>query len=275
MRRLPPGPLATWLRNTPEIEIWPAWLLRARASAQARLLARSVRVLRRKRDGRFLAAVCSGRLVPLVPALEREPGLEAARAALARQAPARGARIGVLPLGRLTQRHATLGLAAEDYQAATGLSPVPEPEWLVLAGRDRWRRPLWLHPHAARAWLRMQAAAAADGIVLQAISGYRSHDYQLGIFARKRARGLDLAAILAVNAAPGFSEHHGGCALDLGTPGDAPAEESFERTAAFAWLCRHAADFGFRMSYPRGNPHGITYEPWHWCWHAPGKGPDR
>jgi D-alanyl-D-alanine carboxypeptidase len=20
------------------------------------------------------------------------------------------------------------------------------------------------------------------------------------------------------------------------------------------------------MSYPRGNPHGIVYEPWHWCW---------
>ena len=20
------------------------------------------------------------------------------------------------------------------------------------------------------------------------------------------------------------------------------------------------------MSYPRDNPHGIVYEPWHWCW---------
>jgi D-alanyl-D-alanine carboxypeptidase len=30
----------------------------------------------------------------------------------------------------------------------------------------------------------------------------------------------------------------------------------------------HAGDHGFRMSYPRGNPHGISYEPWHWRWHG-------
>ena len=97
-----------------------------------------------------------------------------------------------------------------------------------------------------------------------AISGYRSHDYQLGIFERKRARGFALADILAVNAAPGFSEHHSGEALDIGTTGEPPAEASFERTPAFAWLQRHAGGFGFAMSYPRGNPHGIVYEPWHW-----------
>ena len=113
---------------------------------------------------------------------------------------------------------------------------------------------------------RMQAAALAEGIVLDAISGYRSHDYQLGIFERKLARGLDVAAILAVNAAPGFSEHHSGLALDIGTPDAAPAEEAFETTPAFAWLCKHAGDYGFVMSYPRDNPHGIIYEPWHWYW---------
>jgi len=104
--------------------------------------------------------------------------------------------------------------------------------------------------------------------MLDAISGYRSHAYQLGIFQRKLRRGLALNEILAVNAAPGFSEHHSGTALDLGTPGEPPAEDSFEHTRAFAWLSTHAARFGFAMSYPRGNPHGIVYEPWHWCWHG-------
>jgi D-alanyl-D-alanine carboxypeptidase len=113
----------------------------------------------------------------------------------------------------------------------------------------------------------MQRSALADDIVLDAISGYRSHDYQLGIFERKLARGLGVDEILAVNAAPGYSEHHGGLAIDIGTPGEAPAEESFEATPAFGWLRDKAGDFGFRMSYPRGNPHGITYEPWHWRWH--------
>ena len=72
--------------------------------------------------------------------------------------------------------------------------------------------------------------------MLEAISGYRSHDYQLGIFERKLARGQTVQQILTVNAAPGYSEHHSGNALDIGTPGEPPAEESFEATAAFAWL---------------------------------------
>jgi len=105
-----------------------------------------------------------------------------------------------------------------------------------------------------------------DGVVLEAISGYRSHDYQLGIFDRKLARGLAVAEILAVNAAPGYSEHHSGRALDIGAPDEPAAEESFERTPAFAWLRDNAAAHGFVMSYPRDNPHGIVYEPWHWCW---------
>ena len=112
----------------------------------------------------------------------------------------------------------------------------------------------------------MRLHAARDGIALDAISGFRSHAYQLGIFERKLARGQSVPQILQVNAAPGFSEHHSGHALDIGTPGDAPAEETFEATAAFAWLQANAGTHGFHLSYPRDNPHGIVYEPWHWCW---------
>ena len=133
-----------------------------------------------------------------------------------------------------------------------------------FAGFDRYRRPLWLHVAAARAWQHMCEAALRDDVVLEAISGYRSHDYQLGIFERKLARGQSVDEILAVNAAPGYSEHHSGLALDIGAPGEPPAEESFEATSAFAWLTANAGDFGYVMSYPRDNPHGIVYEPWHW-----------
>ena len=112
----------------------------------------------------------------------------------------------------------------------------------------------------------LREAALRDDVLLEAISGYRSHAYQLGIFERKRARGLGVDDILAVNAAPGYSEHHSGRALDIGTPGEPAAEESFEQTAAYTWLAANAPAFGFTMSYPRDNPHGIVYEPWHWCW---------
>ncbi len=258
-------PLDWHLVNSPDVEAWPARLLRARASADARVVAGADWVLRRKRDGRFLAALGAGRLHALVPRLAKEPGLDAALSAL-REPDERAGRPLHLPIGGLVERLHWLGLD-EAYGERTGLALFAEPRRLEFAGFDRYRRVLWLAAPAARAWRRMQGAALADGVVLQAISGYRSHDYQLGIFDRKLARGLSMDEILAVNAAPGFSEHHGGGAMDIGTPGEPAAEESFEATPAFGWLQRHAAGFGFTLSYPRDNPHGITYEPWHWRWH--------
>ena len=264
-------PLQSRLLNTPDIELWPGGLLHARSNAHARLLAHARWVLRRKCDGQYLAAVLDGELHPLVPRLAREPGLASARRALgSRHRSARNEldHVGSLPLHRLQDRLQRLGLDADGYATRSGLELVPEPDWLAFAGFDRWRRALWLRINAARAWLRLLAAARADGIVLDAISGYRSHDYQLGIFERKLTRGQTVEQILAVNAAPGFSEHHSGLALDIGTPDEPPAEESFETTPAFAWLQANAAAHGFTLSYPRDNPHGIVYEPWHWRFSA-------
>lgn len=254
------------LINTPDIEIWPAGLLRARANRDARALARAEHVLRRKRDGRYLAADLPEGLLPLVQSLMRESGIDEALDALdaisERRRPGLDV-IGELPLARLIERLESLGLD-ESYGERTGLPLVAEPDRLALAGFDRYRRPLWLHPLAARNWNAMREAAGRDGVVLEAISGYRSHDYQLGIFERKLAQGQTVDDILRVNAAPGYSEHHSGLALDIGAPEEPPAEESFENTAAFAWLTDHAGGHGFAMSYPRDNPHGIVYEPWHW-----------
>jgi D-alanyl-D-alanine carboxypeptidase len=267
MSRRPPLPLKTVLVNTPDIEVWPACLLRARSNHDARALSRAGHVLRRKRDGQYLAANLDAGLLPLVPNLHREPGLDAALDAL--DAMPGHARAGLehvdeLPLHGLHERLSALGLDEDGYAARTGLGLVAEPDWLAFAGLDRYRRALWLRFDAARAWLHLREAAWRDGVMLEAISGYRSHDYQLGIFERKLDRGLGIEEILAVNAAPGFSEHHGGLALDIGAPDEPPAEESFERTTAFAWLRSNAGDHGFAMSYPRDNPHGIDYEPWHW-----------
>jgi len=265
---MPPLPLKTVLINTAEIEVWPASLLRARSNRDARALSRARHVLRRKRDGTYLAADLDIGLLPLIPHLQREAGLDAALDALdARLGHARFGleHLGELALHGLPERLDALGLDETAYAQRTGLALVAEPDWLAFAGLDRYRRALWLRFDAARAWLHMRDAALRDDVVLEAISGYRSHDYQLGIFERKLERGLSIDDILAVNAAPGFSEHHGGKALDISTPGEPAAEESFERTAAFAWLQANAGEHGFAMSYPRDNPHGIVHEPWHWC----------
>lgn len=268
MSRLPPLPLKTVLINTAEIEVWPATLLRARSNRDARALSRARHVLRRKRDGTYLAAELDIGLLPLIPNLHREHGLDAALDALdAMPGHARFGleHIGTLELHGLHERLDALGLDESAYSQRSGLGIVAEPDWLAFAGFDRYRRALWLRFDAARAWLQLRDAALHDDVVLEAISGYRSHDYQLGIFERKLARGLGIDEILAVNAAPGYSEHHGGLALDIGAPDEPAAEESFEQTAAFAWLQANACERGFAMSYPRDNPHGIVYEPWHWC----------
>lgn len=143
-----------------------------------------------------------------------------------------------------------------------------EPMQLLAIGHDIHGRMQWLQPRAARAFARLRAAAAQDDIELQLVSAFRSIEYQLGIIERKLARGQSMATILRVSAAPGYSEHHSGRCVDLTAVGCAPLEPGFEHSRAFAWLQRHATGHGFALSYPRGNRHGIAYEPWHWCWHA-------
>jgi D-alanyl-D-alanine carboxypeptidase len=121
-----------------------------------------------------------------------------------------------------------------------------------------------LAPDTARDWRRMKSAALADGVELLLVSGFRSVRYQADLIRRKLAAGVEIARILQVNAAPGFSEHHTGRAVDLATRGTRPLTEDFETSAAFAWLTEHGARFGFTMPYGRDNVYGFSYEPWHW-----------
>ena len=145
-----------------------------------------------------------------------------------------------------------------------GHFPYPEadPEDLVAIAPG-----LLLQPQAARALEAMLAAADADGIVLTVLSAYRSLDLQKQLFFDVKAERNQTSADRArVSAPPGFSEHSTGYAVDLGD-GRLPATnlmESFESTDAYRWLDRHAARFHFVRSFPKGNPQGVIYEPWHW-----------
>ena len=148
-----------------------------------------------------------------------------------------------------------------------GRKPFPEATDLVSIGPDIYGRDQRLTPAAAQAWQSMRAAAEKDGVVLQAVSCFRSVAYQRGIIERKLAAGQKIDQILRVSAAPGFSEHHTGRTIDITTPGCKPLEEEFEKTSAFAWLTAHAGEFGFTMTFPRSNKYGVIYEPWHWTYH--------
>ncbi len=136
---------------------------------------------------------------------------------------------------------------------------------LVSVGMDIYGRDRQLTRQAAARWTELQAVAHRDGVTLLLVSAFRSVEYQRQIFERKIAAGQSLEQILKVNAPPGYSEHHTGRAVDLTTPGCSPLSEEFETTAAFDWLVRHRRRFGFAMTYPRENPFGVAYEPWHWA----------
>ncbi len=165
-----------------------------------------------------------------------------------------------LTLDRLEE----LGIRPE-LIAARGLCPCVEASHLELAEVGADGREHRLVPEAAKAWCRMKDAALQANIHLFIVSAYRSVDRQAEIIQRKLDAGQKIEDILCVSAPPGFSEHHTGCAMDIGAPDTPLLECCFDQTAAFSWLRQHAGQFGFVLSYPADNPQGYQYEPWHWC----------
>ncbi len=157
-----------------------------------------------------------------------------------------------------------LGIPAH-YGAQRRLRMIDDCADLQSIGFDVYDREQFLHPEAAQAWREMRDTAARAGVVLQVVSGFRGRDYQAGLIRAKLKRGLNLERILCVSAAPGYSQHHSGRALDLKAPGSAALEEDFAGTSAYRWLQANAAYFGFHETLGPNNRHGIIWEPWHWC----------
>lgn len=164
----------------------------------------------------------------------------------------------------LRELHQELGIPS-DYGDNGRRPAYLEAQTLVDAGPNLMGRMQRLTPDTASSWQSMVDAARDGGVTLLLVSGFRSIDYQAGLIRKKIEAGQSITDILLVNAAPGFSEHHSGRAVDIATPGSRPLTEEFETSNAFAWLTENAADFGFRMSYPRDNAEGFIYEPWHWA----------
>jgi len=155
-----------------------------------------------------------------------------------------------------------------DYGEKRGLKIQAEATELVAVGENPEGREVRLTAATARAWASMKDGAFEVGITLVPISGFRSVERQTEIIRTKLAAGQSMEDILRTVAAPGYSEHHSGRAVDIGVPDEEPLTERFAETPAFSWLEAHASDYGFSLSFPRGNPHGIAYEPWHWCFRA-------
>lgn len=139
-----------------------------------------------------------------------------------------------------------------------------EPKDMVSVEGKLAHKSYMLEPNAAASWSLMKQDALNGGILIYAISTYRSPAYQAEIIRRKLDKGMTIEEILKMSAPPGFSEHHSGKAIDIGTQGFKDLDDSFENSEAFIWLTQHAIKYGFSMSFPRENMYGYGYEPWHW-----------
>lgn len=140
-------------------------------------------------------------------------------------------------------------------------APLTELQPIVPDGSIKLRKA------AAQKWKEMFAAAQAEGVNLSVISGFRSIDDQQYLFFDVKAQRGEVATERAsVSAPPGYSEHHTGYAIDIGDA-NVPATNlspDFENTAAYKWLKNNAAHYSFELSFPKNNPQGVSYEPWHW-----------
>jgi zinc D-Ala-D-Ala carboxypeptidase len=166
---------------------------------------------------------------------------------------------------RINLIHRALGIP-ENYERDYGLSLQQEETELVEIENDIYGRFQRLAPVAANAWQAMKSRAGKEGVVLHVVSAFRTVDRQKEIIQAKIESGQPISEILQVCAAPGYSEHHTGRALDLTSTGCEPLSELFENTGAFSWLIESADYFSFSLSYPKSNKAGILYEPWHWAY---------
>jgi len=158
-----------------------------------------------------------------------------------------------------------LVLVNKEYNLPSDYTPpdLVEPNITFSFSEDLPKR--LLRREAAEALEALFGRAAADGVQLAAVSGYRSYDRQKVIFNhRAQERGFEVAN--RTSAYPGQSEHQTGLAMDVsGSSVGYGLVQSFGETAEGIWLAENAPDFGFIIRYPRGREGetGYSYEPWH------------
>ena len=109
------------------------------------------------------------------------------------------------------------------------------------------------------AFNKMSSAAKAEGLNIYIVSGFRSYDYQKGLYNRYVNRDGKAAAD-TYSARAGHSEHQSGLSMDLNS-----VSNSFAKTPEGKWLANNCYKYGFILRYPEGkiNETGYIYEPWH------------
>lgn len=131
-----------------------------------------------------------------------------------------------------------------------------KPDDLVAVDQKYALKGVRLRRECYEAFLSMAKDMEAEGLTLYMQSGYRTN------VKRGGADSLWYAW-------PGHSEHQTGLAFDLRKKNvtyKTLGAYKYHRTKEFAWLCKHGWEYGFILSYPKGESDitGFGFEPWHW-----------
>ncbi len=155
-------------------------------------------------------------------------------------------------------------------------NPLPEdyePELVKLSDFISSKE-IYVERHCAEALEKMIADCNAQYPTACVISGYRTREYQQGLFDRKVDYYLEQgyskadAEIAAgkVVAVPGTSGHQTGLSVDIIDTRSWSLTEVQETLPAQQWLMENCWRYGFILRYPQGTTEetGIIYEPWHY-----------
>lgn len=169
-----------------------------------------------------------------------------------------------------TPGHESASAAGPDYDSPQSISvvvnkhrPLSDPAYLPTDLVDAGG--VLLRAEAAAAFQRMSADAAAAGVGMSAVSGFRPADAQ-GLLHASYIEKFGAPAAETISARAGYSEHQTGLAVDIGNyDGACSLQACFGTTPAGAWTAEHAHEYGFIVRYPAGaeGVTGFDYEPWH------------
>lgn len=108
-------------------------------------------------------------------------------------------------------------------------------------------------------FLLMQQAAKKDGVKLMIMNGFRDMETQTRLYNERKNEPIRSQKGPA--AAPGWSNHQSGKAVDLNTNMTLADKQAKKLSAQYEWLVANAAKFGFdNLDVPKAP----LDEPWHW-----------
>ena len=133
-------------------------------------------------------------------------------------------------------------------------------------------------------FMRMKKEARKAGIIIQAVSSYRSFNRQKSIWNKKYNQlinqGLSKEAsihrILEYSTLPGTSRHHWGTEIDIVDatkpfPKEILIQKNYETHGVYhslkCWMDEHSQKYNWMLTYPNETKRtGFSYEPWHYSY---------